>query len=165
MYLWLQVVEDGHAVLARDKGIDEMRADVAGAAGHEYVSDCHALMSPLGKHADQSHMDVGQPKRRAIFGCVPLVLVRKEFDRMARLGKRDAIAAAASPLPGVDTNVWYSPTSTAGTSGGNDRQAELLDGGHIQRRKTSAQRRIDAPGHLEVSVQKPRIGEHRGRVD
>ena len=35
MHLWLEVVEHRHAVVARDQRIDEMRADVAGAAGDE----------------------------------------------------------------------------------------------------------------------------------
>src|SRR5438045_3014029 len=48
---------------------------------------------------------------------------------------------------------------------GNERQTELLDGGHIQWRKTCPQGRIDAPGYLEVPMQEPRIGKHRGRFD
>ena len=41
MHLRLEVVEHGHAVVARDERIDEVRTDVPGAAGDENVVDAH----------------------------------------------------------------------------------------------------------------------------
>ena len=45
MHLRLEVVEHRHAVLARDERIDEMRADVAGAAGDEDVTNAHRMFA------------------------------------------------------------------------------------------------------------------------
>src|SRR5690606_40254736 len=42
VYLGLQVVEDRHAVVARDERVDQVRTDVAGSPGYEDVSDGHA---------------------------------------------------------------------------------------------------------------------------
>ena len=82
--LRLEVVEDAHGVAARDQAVHEVRADVAGAAGDENVSDAHVreLISQGGaaadglSPADRRHVeppggaDAGQ--RRARHRQVPL---------------------------------------------------------------------------------------------
>jgi hypothetical protein len=47
MHLRLEVVEDGDRVVARHQCIDQMRADVAGAARDENVSNAHKNFTSL----------------------------------------------------------------------------------------------------------------------
>lgn len=91
MYLLLEIVEHSDAVTARYERVDEMRADVSGAAGHEDVSNWHAWLGPLGKYGDESHADIGRSQSRAILWCVTLVLIGKKFERMTCLRKRHAM--------------------------------------------------------------------------
>src|SRR6266850_3238819 len=46
------------------------------------------------------------------------------------------------------------------------QQPESIERGNIERREPSAAHHlVHAAGDLQVSVQEPRVGEHRGRID